>query len=84
MNEINHPTGRQLAAARALAGLGQSEVAGSAKISLPTLRRMEASAGPVPGMANNVAAVVRVLAAAGVEFIDDARGEGVVKLRTST
>ncbi|MGO4677531.1 transcriptional regulator [Bosea sp. 2YAB26] len=81
MSEINHPTGRQLAAARALAGLGQTEVAASAQISLPTLRRMEASSGPVTGMANNVAAVVRVLTASGIEFISDERGEGVVKLK---
>ncbi len=81
MSENNHPTGRQLAAARALAGLGQLEVAGSAQISLPTLRRMEASPGAVSGMPNNIAAVLRVLTAAGVEFIDDERGEGVVKLR---
>lgn len=71
-----HPTGRQLAAARTLAGLTQSEVALAARISVPTMKRMEGSEGPASGMANNVDAVVRALEAAGVEFL-----EGGVKLR---
>ncbi|WP_454917097.1 helix-turn-helix domain-containing protein [Xanthobacter sediminis] len=65
------PTGRQIAAARALTGLSQAEVASSANISVPTLKRMEASEGPAAGMANNVAAVVRALEAAGVIFQAD-------------
>ena len=70
MSEINQITGRQLAAARALTGLGQTELATLANISAPTLRRMEASEGPVTGMANNIAAVVRVLSEHGVLFLD--------------
>ncbi|WP_037392916.1 helix-turn-helix domain-containing protein [Sinorhizobium fredii] len=70
MSEINHPTGRQLAAARTLTGLGQAELAALANISAPTLRRMEASDGPLTGMANNIAAVVRVLYDHGVIFLD--------------
>lgn len=77
MSEINQITGRQLAAARALTGLGQTDLAALANISAPTLRRMEASEGPVTGMANNIAAVVRVLYDQGVLFLDGPySGEG--------
>ena len=68
---MDKPTGRQLAAARTIAGLSQSELATSAKISIPTLKRMEASDGPAVGMANNIDAVVRALEAAGVTFLAD-------------
>tara|TARA_R110002020_G_scaffold170523_3_gene360276 strand:+ start:1738 stop:1980 length:243 start_codon:yes stop_codon:yes gene_type:complete len=76
VSEINQPTGKQLAAARALLGIGQIELANAANISAPTLRRMEASSGAVEGMKNNVAAVLRVLDDRNVEFID-----GGVRLR---
>lgn len=75
MSESNHPTGRQIAAGRALAGLGQTDLATAANVSVPTLRRMEASGGPATGMANNVEAVRRALEAAGVIFIDE-NGDG--------
>lgn len=74
-------SGRQFAAARALLGIGQSELAAQASISVPTLKRMEASAGPAAGMANNVAAVRAALESAGVIFVDE-NGEGAgVRLR---
>ncbi|WP_394109072.1 helix-turn-helix domain-containing protein [Xanthobacter autotrophicus] len=70
--------GRQIAAARALVGLSQAEVAARANISVPTLKRMEASEGPASGMANNVAAVMHALEASGVLFIEqDCNGPGV-------
>ena len=73
-----HPTGRQIAAARTLVGLTQPELAGKANISVPTLKRMEASEGPAVGMANNVAAVRAALETAGIEFIHgDGSGAGV-------
>lgn len=71
MSEIIQITGRQIAAARALVGIGQVELAELAKISAPTLRRMEASSLRVEGMKNNVAAVIAALEQAGVKFIDD-------------
>ena len=76
------PTGRQIAAARALAGFSQSDLATMANISVPTLKRMEASDGPASGMKNNVLAIQSALQTAGVEFINDDRGEGVVKLKS--
>ncbi|WSH22823.1 helix-turn-helix transcriptional regulator [Rhizobium ruizarguesonis] len=63
-------TGRQLAAARTLAELSQADVAKAANVSIPTLKRMEGATGSVPGMTNNVAAVVRALEAAGIMFLD--------------
>ena len=81
MSEKYHPTGRQIAAGRALAGISQSELAEAARVSIPTLRRMEASEGPASGMANNVTAVMRALEAVGVIFVPE-NGEGPgVRLR---
>ena len=81
MSGIDHIIGRQIAAGRTLVGLSQETLAAAARISVPTLRRMEASAGPATGMANNVSAVRRALEAAGVEFIPE-NGSGVgVRLR---
>src|SRR5271163_3685230 len=72
-------TGRQIAAARTLLGIGQAELASRSAISVPTLKRMEASVGPAAGLANNVAAVRRALEAAGVEFTNGS--EPGVKLK---
>ncbi|MBE1502856.1 helix-turn-helix domain-containing protein [Rhizobium viscosum] len=70
MDDFDHITGRQLAAARALLGIGQVELASRANISAPTLRRMEASEGAAEGMRNNVASVIGVLEAGGITFLD--------------
>jgi transcriptional regulator with XRE-family HTH domain len=74
-------TGRQLAAARTLLGMNQPELAARARISLPTLKRMEASPGGAVGMVNNVAAVRLALEAAGIEFIAVNGGGAGVRLR---
>ena len=76
MSEFNYISGKQIAAARVLLDLGQVDLADLAKISAPTLRRMEAAKGAMPGMRNNVAAVIAALESAGIEFI-----EGGVRLR---
>lgn len=81
MSENTQITGRQLAAARALLGLAQGDLATAANISVPTLRRMEASEGPATGMANNIEAVRRALEAAGVEFIPENGGGAGVRLK---
>ena len=69
------PTGRQIAAARSLLAMSQSELAAKASISVPTLKRMEASIGLASGMTNNVAAVITALEVAGVIFLPE-NGEG--------
>jgi transcriptional regulator with XRE-family HTH domain len=76
-------TGRQIAAARTLIGFGQAELADRSSISVPTLKRMEASSGPAAGLANNVAAVRQALESAGVEFIAENGGGPGVRLRKS-
>jgi len=72
-------SGRQIAAARALLGLSQGELARKAKISTPTLIRMEAKSGEAVGLINNVAAIRAVLESAGIEFTNG--DEPGVKLR---
>jgi transcriptional regulator with XRE-family HTH domain len=72
-------TGRQIAAARALLGMNQPELAKGANISVPTLKRMEASEGAASGLANNVLAVRRALETAGVEFTNS--GQPGVRLK---
>ena len=57
VSENHQITGRQIAAALALARMSQAELAKTANVSVPTLGRMVASEGPAAGMANNVAAV---------------------------
>jgi predicted transcriptional regulator len=81
VSDSNQVSGRQIAAARSLLGLGQTDLAAAASISVPTLRRMEASAGPATGLANNVGAVRRALEAAGVEFIAENGGGAGVRLK---
>jgi transcriptional regulator with XRE-family HTH domain len=73
VSENDRLTGRQIAAARTLVGLSQTELATAAKISAPTLRRMESSEGEASGYANNVDAVRRALEAAGIEFTNGNR-----------
>ena len=81
MSENTQVTGRQIAAGRALLGLAQGDLAAAARISVPTLRRMEASEGPAVGMANNVESIRRALEAAGVEFIPENGGGAGVRLK---
>ncbi|TWB44073.1 hypothetical protein FBZ98_11719 [Rhizobium sp. ERR 922] len=79
-------SGRQISAARALIGMPQATLALAANISVPTLKRMEASEGPVTGMRNHVVAVRAVLETAGVTFLQAgsvASGPGI-SLRTGS
>jgi hypothetical protein len=77
----NRITGRQIAAARTLLNIGQADLAARSSISVPTLKRMEASKGAAEGLANNVDAVRRALEEAGVEFIAENGGGAGVRLR---
>jgi transcriptional regulator with XRE-family HTH domain len=71
----------QLKAARALARMDQQELADRSGVSVPTIKRMEAGDGPIRGNYENVAAVVAVLEAAGIEFIPENGGGPGVRLR---
>jgi transcriptional regulator with XRE-family HTH domain len=70
----------QLRAARGLLGWSQSDLAGRADLSVPTVKRLEAGFGPrVSEEARRK--LRRALEAAGVEFIDENGGGPGVRLR---
>ena len=89
MSELVQILGGQIAAARALLNMSQPELANASRISIPTLRRMEAQKeiklnkqGEPTLPSNNELAVRRALENAGVIFLPQ-NGEGVgVRLKT--
>ena len=64
-------TSRQLRAARALAGVDQRALAKAARLSLPTIQRMEASGGVVRGNVESLMKLIRALERLGIELIND-------------
>lgn len=64
-------TSRQLRAARALAGLDQRALARAARLSLPTIQRMEASEGVVRGNVESLMKLIAALDRAGIELINE-------------
>jgi predicted transcriptional regulator len=64
-------TAAQMRAARALLGIDQRQLAELAGISVPTIQRMEASAGNVRGVIDSLVKVVEALDRAGIELIGD-------------
>jgi len=66
-------TARQLRAARALAGLDQAALAKAARLSLPTIQRMEASDGVVRGTVESLMKLIGALERCGVELINEGR-----------
>ena len=75
-------TSFQMRAARALLGIDQKTLAELADVSLPTIQRMEASAGTVRGVIETLTKVVDALDRAGVALIgeharSDEGGRGV-------
>ena len=73
-------TSDMIRAARALLRWGQEDLAKKAKVSLPTIKRIEKDPGPIPGRRETAAAIETAFARAGVEFLFD-RGEGVIRLK---
>jgi len=81
---VNVLTGEQIRAARALARLEQTDLAGKASVSVETIKRLEGMRGTVSAQMATVLAIKRALEAAGVIFIDE-NGEGPgVRLRKTT
>jgi len=70
-------TASQLRAARALLGIDQLFLAQCAKLSLPTIQRMESSSGLIRGNVDSLVKVVQALEDMGVELIGDG-GESAV------
>ncbi|MGQ3138084.1 MAG: helix-turn-helix domain-containing protein [Sphingopyxis solisilvae] len=64
-------TSQQMRAARALLGIDQKRLAELARVSLPTIQRMEASDGLVRGVVETLVKVVSALERAGVELIGE-------------
>ncbi|WP_439814229.1 helix-turn-helix domain-containing protein [Zavarzinia sp. CC-PAN008] len=64
-------TAAQMRAARALLGIDQRRLADLAGVSLPTIQRMEASAGNVRGVVDTLMKVVEALEREGVELIGE-------------
>ncbi|MFT5113859.1 MAG: putative transcriptional regulator [Parasphingorhabdus sp.] len=62
-------TSNQMKAARALLGLDQQQLADISGVSVPTIRRMEASEENVRGNTSSLAKVVEALEAQGIELI---------------
>ncbi|WP_425419761.1 helix-turn-helix domain-containing protein [Oricola indica] len=81
-------TGPQMRAARALLGIDQKTLADLSGLSVPTIQRMEASAGNVRGVVDSLTKVVAALELAGIELIGEgtpssALGRGV-RLKSPT
>ena len=75
MNTKNGLTGRLLAAARALTGVGQSDLADAAGIALDKLRHLEASgAARIPG--HDAGVLAQALETFGAVIIPEGNGMG--------
>jgi transcriptional regulator with XRE-family HTH domain len=75
-------TSLQMRAARALLGIDQRQLAELSGVSLPTVQRMESSAGNVRGVVDTLTKVVEAFDRAGIELIGEnatslAGGRGV-------
>lgn len=72
---------RQVKAARALLGWSQDDLAQRSGVSIPTIKRLEASEGDLGGREDTVSRITGTLADAGVIFLQE-NGEGPgVRLR---
>jgi transcriptional regulator with XRE-family HTH domain len=72
---------RQIKAARALLSWSQEELATAADVSVPTIKRLEASDGPLGGRRETGEKIWKALEVAGVEFISENGGGPGVRLR---
>lgn len=76
MNERIRITGRLIAAARALTGIGQSDFAAAAGLSAEALRRIEESGGAYVQSDGEAAALLRAVDHFGVIVIEEVDGMG--------
>jgi predicted transcriptional regulator len=66
-------TSELIRAARALLRWEQRQLADASAVSLPTVKRLEAKPGSLAAHASTVAALVKALEAAGIEFTNGER-----------
>lgn len=71
----------QVKAARALLRWSQTDLAEASGVSLPTIKRLEATEGELGGRAATVEAIHSALENAGVQFIPENGGGAGVRLR---
>lgn len=71
----------QVKAARALLRWSQNDLAEASGVSSPTIKRLEAKAGPLGGRSDTAAAIRTALEQAGVEFIAENGGGAGVRLK---
>lgn len=71
----------QVRAARALIRWEQRDLAEASKVSLPSIKRLETTAGPLAAQPRTIEAIRAALEAAGVEFTNG--GQPGVRLRKS-
>ncbi|MGK7654436.1 MULTISPECIES: helix-turn-helix domain-containing protein [unclassified Roseovarius] len=71
----------QVKAARALLKWSQNDLAEKSGVSIPTIKRLEASTGPIGGRTETADAIREALEAAGVEFIPENGGGVGVRLK---
>jgi transcriptional regulator with XRE-family HTH domain len=64
-------TAAQLRAARALLGMDQRALAHAARLSVPTIQRMEGSEGVIRGTVDSLMKLIAAIQAAGVELINE-------------
>jgi len=72
---------RQIKAARALLGWSQEDLARTADVSIPTIKRLEASDGPLGGRDQTAEKIVTAITSVGIQFIDENGGGPGVRLR---
>jgi transcriptional regulator with XRE-family HTH domain len=72
---------RQIKAACALLDWSQERLAEAAGVSIPTIKRLEASDGELGGRSDTAAKIQSALTRAGVEFISENDGEEGVRRR---
>jgi len=74
-------TAEQVRAARALLRIEQADLAEASGLSLPTIKRLELTRGPLGGYEKTITALRRALEKAGVEFIPENGGGAGVRLK---
>jgi transcriptional regulator with XRE-family HTH domain len=74
-------TSEQLRAARAILRLDQKALSDTSKVSLATIKRLEANAGVLTANRPTIAALRLALEVAGIEFINENGGGPGVRLR---